>query len=75
MANKNNLATRLIERSESIIYRKIKSELIKCAQNNKQQFIILYGNIDQYSITKLQNEGIKVTEINEFGFDKYLLEW
>ena len=72
---KKLLSTILAERSESVKYRKIRTDLIKQAQNLKRSFIVLKSNMDNYSLITLQNEGINISEINEFGFDKYLLEW
>jgi len=70
---KKNLLTLLNERIETIEYRAIKSELMKAAQNKRTEYRRIYLQDD--TIMRLQNEGIKVTKINEFGTDKFLLSW
>lgn len=70
---KKLLSTLLNERTESIEYRAIRSNLIKTAQQGKNEFRLM--RIGGYALTRLSNEGINVTKINEFGFDKYLLTW
>lgn len=75
MAAKKLLAIVLRERSESIIYRKVRKELMDQAQNNRSEYIILQSRLDDYALTRLQNEGILVAPINENGHHKYKLTW
>lgn len=75
MATKKLLSDILNERSESVKYRKIRSELFKCAQNNKNEFLVATKNIDDYAITRFKNEGITVREVVEFGYNKIMLKW
>jgi hypothetical protein len=73
MAAKKLLSTVLKERTESIQYRAIRKELMNIAQNGKNVYLIL--RMDQYSQTRLQNEGITIEQINEGGWDKFRLSW
>jgi hypothetical protein len=75
MAVKKLLSTILRERTESIEYRAIRKQLMVLAQNRKTEMLILKSKMTDHAINTLQNEGINVTLINEFGHDKYLLKW
>ena len=70
---KKLLSTRLAERTESIEYRAIVKQLMILAQNRKNEYRLL--RIRDYARNRLQNEGINITQITEFGTDKYLLTW
>lgn len=70
---KKTLAVILQERSDTVEYRAIKAKLLKVAQNKGNEFRIM--QIEQKTINQLQNEGISVYKVNEFGYDKYLLKW
>lgn len=63
----------LRERTETIEYRKIKSQLMKLAQNEKTEMLII--KISQETQVMFQNEGIKIEKINDYGFDKLRLSW
>jgi len=73
MAAKKILATVLRERTESIGYRKIRSLLMNQAQNEKTYCLLI--KVDDYSLTRLQNEGIKIEKITDFGTQKFRLSW
>lgn len=60
---KKLLSTILRERSETVEYREIKSQLMKCAQNKKYSFRRM--KISPETRVMLENEGITLTEINE----------
>lgn len=75
MATKKLLSTVLNERTESITYRAIRKNLMAVAQNGKNSYLILCSRLDEYSLTRLQNEGIEFEMINEGGFSKYRLTW
>lgn len=70
---KKNLATRLVERTESIEYRAIKKNLMVAAQNKQKEYLLMH--ISPETIIMLQNDGIKVEKFQEFGYDKYRLSW
>lgn len=70
---KKTLAAILQERTDTVEYRSIKQKLMKVAQNKGNEFRVIF--IEQKTINQLQNEGISVTKVNEFGYDKYLLKW
>lgn len=72
---KKLLSDILNERSESVNYRKIRKELMNLAQNNRNEFIILKSKMDDYSATRLRNEGIQFAFFSEFGYDKIKLSW
>ena len=67
------LSTLLNERTESIEYRAIRANLMKVAQSGKNEYRTI--KICQYALDRLQNEGISIEQVNEFGYDKYLLKW
>lgn len=69
---KKLLSQILRERTETIEYRKIKSQLMKLAQNEKTEMLIL--KITPETQVMLQNEGIKIERIND-GWDKLKLTW
>lgn len=69
---KKLLSQILRERTETIEYRKIKSQLLKLAQNEKTEMLIL--KITPETQVMLQNEGIKIQKIND-GWDKLKLAW
>ena len=71
---RKTLAMQLRERSETIEYRALRARLNAVAQdkNRVQEYRIIHL---QPEIVKLQNEGIVVKKITEFGCDKYLLTW
>lgn len=46
---------------------------MKVAQAGKNEYRVL--KIEDKTITMLQNEGISVEKINEFGYEKYKLSW
>lgn len=73
MASKKLLSTILKERTESIQYRKVRTQLMVQAQNNRNSLLIMY--LDDYTLTRLQNEGLTVEKIQEFGYDKYRISW
>lgn len=60
-------------RTETIEFRRIRSELMKAAQNRQVQYRAI--SLAPGTILQLQNEGIKVELINEFGYEKHLLSW
>lgn len=72
---RKNLAFRLRERTDTIEYRAIRTKLNAIAQNkmSKQEFRAMY--LEPYTIDQLQNEGIVVEQITEFGTKKFLLTW
>lgn len=76
---KKTLSTRLLERTDSIEFRKIRQQLNIVAQNNiscdpaKNCYRVI--SLQDKTRLMLQNEGIEVSQINEFGTDKYLLRW
>lgn len=70
---KKTLATILKERTDTIEYRAIRKQLMNTAQNGKNEYRIL--RITHKTILLLQNEGIQVEKITEFGQDKFLLSW
>lgn len=72
---KKNLAYRLRERTETIEYRSVRTKLNAVAQNRfaKQEFRAMYLEPDTINI--LQNEGICIEQVTEFGCKKYLLTW
>lgn len=70
---KKLLSQILRERTETIEYRKIKSQLMKLAQNEKTEMLII--KITPETQTMLQNEGIKIEVINDCGWDKLRLSW
>ena len=72
---KKTLAMQLRERRETIEYRALRARLNAVAQdkNRKQEYRVLH--MQPETIIKLQNEGIVVQKITEFGCDKYLLTW
>lgn len=76
---KKNLQTILLERSETIEYRRIVKQLMDVAQNNlknKKEFnsyrVLI---LEQSTLDRLRNEGINVEVIREFGCNKFLLTW
>lgn len=75
IATKKNLAYRLRERNETIEYRRIRTALNGVAQSKhaKQEYRVMH--LEPETIIMLQNEGITIAKINEFGTDKYLLTW
>lgn len=75
MATKKLLSTVLRERTESIEYRAIRKQLMVLAQNRKTEMLILKSKMTDHALNTLQNEGITIKLINEFGHDKYLLSW
>lgn len=70
---KKNLASRLRERTETIEFRKIRTGLQNAAQNKRDEFLII--SLQPETIIQLQNEGIRVERIVEFGYPKYKLSW
>jgi len=72
---KKLLSTILKERTESIKYRAIKKILMGIAQNEKKECLILVHKLDNYALTTLQNEGITVKKVDDFGHKKYKLTW
>lgn len=72
---KKNLAYRLRERNETIEYRRIRTALNSIAQSKdaKQEYRVIH--LTHETINQLQNEGIIITQIKEFGYKKYLLTW
>lgn len=72
---KKNLAMRLRERTETIEYRAIVTKLNAIAQNKslKQQYLAM--TLQPETIIQLQNEGVTVEKITEFGYQKYRLTW
>lgn len=70
---KKTLATILKERTDTIEYRAIRKQLMNTAQNGKNEYRIL--RITDKTIILLQNEGIQVEKITEFGQTKFLLSW
>lgn len=75
MAAKKLLSAVLNERTESIKYRAIRKDLMNVAQNGKNSYLILAGKTDEYSLIRLQNEGIDIESIDEGGWIKYKLTW
>lgn len=72
---KKLLSEILHERMDSVIYRKIKKNMFQLSEGKKYDLLILPANIDDYAITRFQNEGIKVERITDFGHVKYKLSW
>jgi len=70
---KKLLSQLLRERTETIEYRKIRGQLMKLAQNEKTEMLII--KISPETQIMLQNEGIKIEVINDFGYDKIKLSW
>lgn len=70
---KKNLATRLRERTDTIEYRNIVAKMMKYAQDKRDIFYALH--LQPETIILLQNEGIKVEQIIEFGNKKFKLSW
>ena len=70
---KKLLSTILAERTESIEYRQIRSQLMTLAQNHKNELFRL--RVGEYALNRLRNEGINVELINDFGTDKFKLSW
>lgn len=76
---KKSLSNILLERTQTIEYRDIRKQLMSIAQNNKNNdpekncYRIVY--IKQETIIKLQNEGLTVEKINEYGYEKYKISW
>lgn len=70
---KKLLSQILRERTETIEYRKVRSQLMKYAQNEKTSFRIL--KLKSETIIQLQNEGIVITEINEPSYKVFELSW
>ena len=73
--SKKLLSEILHERMDSVIYRKIKKTMFQLSESKKFDMLILPANIDDYAITRFQNEGITVTKIIDFGHEKYKLSW
>ncbi len=72
---KKLLSEILHERMDSVIYRKVRTLMVQLAQNGKYDLLILPANIDDYAITRFQNEGIRVEAVEDFGHTKYRLSW
>lgn len=70
---KKDLAQRLRERTETIEFRAIRSKLYQAAQDKKDEYRILH--ITQETIVMLQNEGIKILKLKEFGYPVFKLSW
>lgn len=70
---RKNLAIRLKERTETIEFRKIRTALNSAAQNRNSEYRLL--RIEDYTINLLQNEGLKVEKITEFGTEKFKISW
>jgi len=70
---KKLLSQYLRERTETIEYRKIKAQLMKLAQNEKTEMLIL--TVSHETQIMLQNEGIKIETITDGGWDKLRLSW
>lgn len=70
---KKLLSQILRERTDTIEYRSVRNNLMKQAQNNKNTFRILRLTPD--TITRLQNEGINITQINETNYEVLELSW
>lgn len=70
---KKLLAERLRERTETIEFRAVVSKLYQSAQNKKDEYRIMHLEPD--TILLLQNEGIKVSKIKEFGYSVFKLSW
>ena len=68
---KKLLSQILLERTETIEYRKIKGQLMKLAQNEKTEMMII--KISPETQVMLNNEGITITKVNDFGYDKLKL--
>lgn len=71
--DKKLLSQILRERTETIEYRKIKAQLMKLAQNEKTEMLII--KITPETQIMLQNEGIKIEKLNDSGWDKLRLSW
>lgn len=63
----------LLERTETIEYRKIRSQLMRYAQDEKRTFRIMRMKPD--TIIRFQNEGITITEIDEKDYKVLELSW
>lgn len=72
---KKLLSEILHERMDSVIYRKIKKTMFQLSESKKYDLLILPANIDDYAITRFQNEGISVETVHDFGYTKYRLSW
>ena len=70
---KKLLSQILRERTETIEYRKIKSQLMKIAQNEGTEMRIL--KITKETITMLENEGISVVRTKQADYWVYKLSW
>lgn len=70
---KKTLAEKLREHTATIEFRAIRSQLYKNAQDKKYEFRKMH--ISQETIIQLQNEGIKVQHLNEFGYKVFKLSW
>lgn len=70
---KKTLATILKERTDTIEYRAIRKQLMIKAQNRSNEYRVI--SLQDRTITMLQNEGISIEKITEFGQDKFLLSW
>lgn len=73
MPAKKLLSAILLERTESIQYRKVRSQLMNMAQNEKREFFIL--KLDEYTTNRLQNEGIAIETDNTFNYSRLKLTW
>ncbi len=69
---KKLLSEILIERTETIEFRAIRTQLMKFAQNKKRQFHILH--IGEPALTMLRNEGLTIERIND-GCEKWRISW
>jgi len=70
---KKLLSTILKERTESIEYRSIRSQLMTLAQNEKNSLLRI--RIGDYALNRLRNEGLTIELIKDFGTDKYRVSW
>lgn len=70
---KKTLATRLIERTNTIEFRAIKKQLYIIAQNRGNCYLTL--RISPEAITQLQNECLTVEQITEHGYEKWKVSW
>lgn len=73
MATKKLLSQVLLERSDTVEFRKVKSQLMNIAQNKKREMFAL--TLEKDTITMLQNQGINVSKCDEFGYTRYKLTW
>jgi len=70
---KKTLNQILKDRTDTIEFRAIKTQLMKVAQNGGNQLIRI--NIQPKTITMLENELLTVEKVNPHGYETYKISW